>query len=307
MGSIANAINSITGADADMQRVKERMELVLVAAKGKLRAYRDEMNEMFLNPASVERIQIPGIRAMRFIEQYHVASKESLNQQCSDHLDAAIDAFFAIGGKDVDNKQKVKDGVHALISTALAGFIGTTEAGESEEKIYVVIPENNAFVRVDVALWKYHLESEKFLAESDTAVAYILCKSVIDHSKLTIDELIYLSTEAMSKRTVVSAPKEATQKAFDAWKQANTDLKETNALVPLSDDLKKALGQDKQYTVFQYASKETEAATKYTFKAQLLPVDAQLAGLSDPASLDQVSEYIGEMIRVWNKLKEERT
>src|SRR5689334_22073046 len=116
MGSLTNAIRNTTGQDANEQAIKQRLELLLLAAKGKIRTYREELNEQFMNPAQIDKIQIPGIRAIRFIEQYHVAASTSFSQQCGDHLTQAIDSFFSIGGKDTVTKEAVKGGVKALIS-----------------------------------------------------------------------------------------------------------------------------------------------------------------------------------------------
>jgi hypothetical protein len=47
------------------------------------------------------------------------------------------------------------------------------------------------------------MESQKIIAESDTAVAYVFCKSVVDHKELKIDELIYLISDLLTKRVSV--------------------------------------------------------------------------------------------------------
>lgn len=86
---------------------------------------------MFLNPDAAQRTQIPGIRSIRFIEQYHVSSSHGLNEKINDHIQKAVNAFFSISGDDRD-KKKIPNGVSSLISTALDGFIGSTSVGESE-------------------------------------------------------------------------------------------------------------------------------------------------------------------------------
>lgn len=197
MGSISKMMKDITGAGKDEQEQKERLQVILMAAKAKIASFKTEIDEMFTNPAIIEKKQIPGIRALRYIEQYHVASREGFSQQVGDHMTAAIDAFFSIGDNKSGDKNAVKTGLKELISTALDAFVGSTEVGESEKRIYVVVPENNAFVRVDLACWKYHFAQHKLIDQKDTAVAYILCKSVVDHNKLALDELIYLVSEAM--------------------------------------------------------------------------------------------------------------
>ena len=47
------------------------------------------------------------------------------------------------------------------------------------------------------------MSDNSLTSNKDTAVAYVLCKSVIDHTKITIDELIYLVSDALSSRTNV--------------------------------------------------------------------------------------------------------
>ena len=85
MGSLVNMMRSELGV-ANEKEIKEKLELLLVAAKAKIRGYRDEINEQFMNPALIDKIQIPGIRAIRYIEQYHVASKSGFNEQVAGHL-----------------------------------------------------------------------------------------------------------------------------------------------------------------------------------------------------------------------------
>ncbi|NJR58095.1 MAG: hypothetical protein HC769_04070 [Cyanobacteria bacterium CRU_2_1] len=191
--------------------------------------------------------------------------------------------FFSIGGKDQDTKEAVQSGVKALISTALDAFIGSTEAGESEEKIYVVVPENNSFVRADIAIWKYHLESQKIIDKSDTAVAYVLCKSVIDHTKLSIDELIYLVSDALAKRPLKHfVEKEFTNGGTTVTKRckldANGDLIVLDKTKPDTDPTK--------------------------FQEWLLDDDNPSGGT--PPSIGDVQNYIDELLKVWKKLKEDR-
>jgi hypothetical protein len=264
------------------EQIKERLDLLLVAAKAKIRGYRDEINEQFLNPAMIDKIQIPGIRAIRFIEQYHVASSSGFNQQVGDHMTQAIDAFFSIGGKDQDTKKAIQGGVKALISTALDAFIGSTEAGESEERIYVVIPENNAFVRADIAVWKYHM-SEKALGDNeDSAVAYVLCKSVIDHTKLTLDELIYLVSQTLTERPVKRyADLPASDTDPTIRKRVRLDF---NGQPMLIDP--KGGNKPENWQLWLLGDQETEGGT--------------------PPTISEVEAYIEELIRVWKKLKEDR-
>lgn len=340
MGSINNALRSVTGANEEEQRIKERLEILLMAAKAKLQAFREEINENFINPAQVEKKQIPGIRAMKYIEQYHVATQTGFSDQVKGHLEHAIDAFFSIG--EGNNKGAVKDGLKGLISGALDAFIGSTSAGESEQKTYIVIPENNAFVRVDVACWKYNFSQTKILNQHDSAVAYILCKSVIDHTKLTIDELVYLTTEVLSKtetsnntgfdnnilanlsvETIPDNLKDL-KKQLQLMGYNNVDTVDKNkTLVEIIansftttdnkiDNNKSIKIGDKEYTYKLIREKAIKndfiVYNTTTQKFELKEYDLSFGIVSKriPASITNVEAYIEELIRVWKKLKTDR-
>lgn len=328
MGSLAKAIRDVAGV-AGKDEIKERMELLLVAAKAKVRGYRDEINENFMNPAMVDKIQIPGIRAMRFIEQYHVASSSSFNTQVADHLGHAINSFFSIGGKDTDTKEAVKGGVQSLISGALDGFIGSTEAGETEQKIYVVVPENNAFIRADICVWKYHLSDNSLSSNNDTAVAYVLCKSVIDHTKVTIDELIYLASDALARREELPAKRHPKYEEDDT-KRLRSELEDArNALsdaiadsdaAPKDEDKKSKVAECRvalakaeeayiEVIPFEWCSVDGKGELVMR-EGKYLPagggLDLYRPNTSSPPPMSQVEAYIEEMIRVWKKLKEDR-
>lgn len=334
MGSINNALRSISGANDEEQRAKERLEILLMAAKAKLQAFRDEINENFTNPGQVDKKQIPGIRAMKYIEQYHVATQNSFSDQVKEHLNHAVDAFFSIGGND--NKENVKSGLKSLISGALDAFIGSTSAGESEQKTYIVIPENNAFVRVDIACWKYNFSQQKILNQHDSAVAYILCKSVIDHTKLSIDELIYLTTEILSTSVDEYNQKSITNKYADLsltdCPPTNEDIMKQFQVMGYQSDIAKTLAnkisentkiivkekdkEDKIKDVEYGYSKIREKAKDNSFISTsedgknfyLNNFDIGFGNYTKtiPSSITNVEAYIEEMIRVWKKLKVER-
>lgn len=319
MGSLVQAMRNVAGVD-NPEQIKERMELLLVAAKAKILGYKDEINENFMNPAMVDKIQIPGIRAIRFIEQYHVASKSKFNEQVTDHVQEAITAFFSIGGKDTETKSAVKSGIQSLISGALDGFLGSTEAGESEERIYIVVPENNAFIRADICVWKYHLTDNALGSNTDTAVAYVLCKSVIDHTKLTIDELIYLASETLAARKQMALINPDLVAAQARLSTAENKLEDAKKLPKTSDS-------DKKKSEDSISSAEKEVEREKNILKNLPPIvraqengealrkggncvpytiDANNPMAASPPNMAQVEAYIEEMIRVWNKLKESR-
>lgn len=334
MGSLTKLINDLDGAKEDEQALKERLQILLHLAKSRIEKFRVELDERFANPGLINKTQIPGTRALRYIDQYHVASKSEFNNQVGDHLTHAIDAFFSIG--DGDNKKSVQEGLKQIIQTGLSGFIGSTDIGESEDRMYFVVPENNAFVRVDVVCWKYHFEQHKIINQSDTAVAYVLCKSVIDHTQITLDELIYLVTQALSSGVFVDEdhmdPKFAVKTIDDLpgaisnlglsgdvatylKTASNWDIDaETKALKALrlrSGDKPKTIAWEA--FVLRVLARDVPRIEKSPTDATSIKLlfEARLDMKAPPirrttASLQTVQGYINEMTRVWKQLSAER-
>lgn len=346
MGSLSKLINDLDGAPADEKEQKERLEILLTLAKSKIDKFRTELDSGFANPGLIDKTQIPGTRAIRYIEQYHVASKNEFDQQVGDHLTHAIDAFFSIG--EGNNKKSVQEGLKQVIQTGLSGFIGSTSVGESQDRMYFVVPENNAFVRIDVVTWKYHFDQKKILDQHDTAVAYVLCKSVIDHTKVTLDELIYLVTQALSSGEFLNedvspeeydtVPTSATLPTlltnlgipdgdvktyltsggvvFEAGKPlvvkkaliatGGPNRPEEGKTVPWRSFMTRIASRDVPYI----ATKERgDGAAKVTDKYLRFHSAVDMATIprrTNPAALSVVEGYIDEMVRVWKKLQADR-
>lgn len=285
MGSLTKKIEDLTGQAEDEKEIKERLQMLLISAKAKIANYRDKINDGFINPAGIDKKEIPGIRAIRFIEQYHVAAQEGFSQQVEDHVMQAIDAFFSIGGKDQDTKNAVKVGIKDLILAALDSFIGSTEAGESEEKIYFVIPEGDVFTRVDLMVWKYHMESQKIIEQSDTAVAYVFCKSTVDHKKLKIDELIYLVSDVLTTRVLRFKEREV-----------------TTSDTPPKKVIKRYRLDAKGNLIIRNQNQNLPEDNPDKYEEWLL--DGQNHPGGTPPSIDEVLKYIQELSELWNLLED---
>lgn len=327
MGNLNKLIDGITGAGDQEKEQKERLEFLKTCAVAKISGYKDELNESFLNPDSVQRTQIPGQRSIRYFEQYHVASSTELNAQIKDHIQKAVKAFFSI--PDGNAKDKIQEGVGALIEGALDGFIGSTSVGESEERIYVIVPENNAFIRADIVCWRYNFDQTKFLEKHDTALAYVLCKSVVDHTKLSIDELIYLTTDALSKRerlTLNTKQENAklagqSERAINVLEERDRTGKDkkavgNNAVTKAQQDGNKKTLESADYT-YEFSTLDSPAVDTSVWTVDVKPdkaLEAELAKLADDigahgttsAPIEIVEAYLEELIKIWKKLTEAR-
>ena len=138
-----------------------------------------------------KRQEVVGNRAIAYYKCQHVDIKAG----CGTAIREAINMFFS-GGDDV------KNGFQKIVETALDTLIGNTSMGEHEEKMFFVYPENFAIVRVDVKCYKYCFSSSGVIAKSENVFCYTMAKSIVDHTKLTIDELLYMVVEMIGAEKI---------------------------------------------------------------------------------------------------------
>ena len=81
-----------------------------------------------------------------------------------------------------------------MVKSAISTLFADTTAGESSKTYYFVTMEHNVFVRVDVYIWKYYFSQKSIQDDVQQAFCYTFCKSIIDHKKVSLDTLIYLTS-----------------------------------------------------------------------------------------------------------------
>jgi hypothetical protein len=69
--------------------------------------------------------------------------------------------------------------------------------GEHEDHKFFVIIQNNVIVRVDICIWRYNFTNEEVLARAESAFCYLFCLSVVDHTSVSLDEIMYLISETV--------------------------------------------------------------------------------------------------------------
>ncbi|NBH28005.1 hypothetical protein D3Z60_20015 [Lachnospiraceae bacterium] len=183
MAKITSKIDAITGKSDQERILKEQFALLQKMTQAKCDQFEAELKSMFTSGGTAE-CEIVGKRAIAYRNGQHVDIKVG----CDDAIKDAIDMFF--NGKD-----DVKQGFQKLIRVALDALIGNTSMGEHEEKMFFIYPENFAIVRVDVKCYKYCFSSSGIIANTENVFCYTMAKSIVDHTKVTIDELLYMVTE----------------------------------------------------------------------------------------------------------------
>ena len=183
MAKIVNKIDEITGKTEQERMLKEQFGFLQKMAQAKCDQFESELKSMFTNGGTAE-CEVVGKRAIAYYNCQHVDIKVG----CDAAIKDAIDMFF--NGED-----EVKQGFQKLIKTALDTLIGNTAMGEHEEKMFFIYPENFAIVRVDVKCYKYCFSSSGIIANTENIFCYTMAKSIVDHTKVSIDELLYMVTE----------------------------------------------------------------------------------------------------------------
>lgn len=173
--------------DKEQQKQREQLDFLLNTAKTKMALYKTELERMFLDPEAVGAVQIVGKRALNYYQEYRANVSSSIDSE----ITQVIDQFFT-GSKD-----GIKEGFKTLIQIGLKTLLGDSSSGEQEVQQFYVVEEHNAIIRVDVKFWRYNFSATGIISSCQNAFCYLFCKSVVDHTKLTADEFVYLLSEQL--------------------------------------------------------------------------------------------------------------
>jgi hypothetical protein len=165
---------------------REQLQILLRAAEGKLSVFQTEIDDMFRFPEKLGIIQVVGNRSIATYREYRANISEGVDKE----INFIIDSFFK-------GTSGIKDGFRELIKVGLNTILGQETIGEWEQQWFTVVPDNNALVRADVKCWRWNFTSEGVISKCKNAFAFIIVKSIVDHRKLTVDELVYFLSESV--------------------------------------------------------------------------------------------------------------
>lgn len=95
---------------------------------------------------------------------------------------------------------------------------------------------NNSIVRVDVCIWRYNFTSSGIMANAENVFCYLFCLSVVDRTKVTLDEIMFLISETVGGDLEAVTP--YVQKLSKAWALLDSVRRPpTNALAAAEDTL----------------------------------------------------------------------
>lgn len=185
MIEIKQKIAELTGNDERQQKLKEQFSFLQNIADSKCNEFRTELEKMFMS--ELGKCKIIGNKAVHYYQGQYV----DINVGYDKAISQAIDSFFK-------EKNRLKDGFKTLVKGTMLTFIEDTSIEEHRKDFFFIYPENFSIVRVDIKCYKYTFQKNEFISKYDNLFCYTMAKSIVDHSKLTLDELIYLATNTVN-------------------------------------------------------------------------------------------------------------
>ncbi len=189
---IQKAKDALNTSDADKTKAQEQLDFLLNAAKSKLTLYTMDLKDELagVGSSSDNPIKIVG-DPIAFEESYNC----NVGSDANSGITSAINTFFPGSGGDV------KTGFQSLVNVGLQAILGDTTLGENEHMHTFITMEHNAIIRVDIKVWRYNFSDTSIISSVQNAFCYVFCKSVVDHTKVTLDVLTYLISEQAGDKT----------------------------------------------------------------------------------------------------------
>ncbi|RSL58025.1 hypothetical protein CEP54_008004 [Fusarium duplospermum] len=171
-------------------KVKATQDLDVLAqlCRSSLDEFEVKLDAKFLNPDTTQKIDVPGIRALRKTRYSSVIVKDAPNKSIGD----AVDDFLSTGAGTGD---AVKEGFKKVVTSALRPFMERTEVGQHKEEKYFIYVMHNAVIRLDVMLWRWNFASQGFSDIYENALGDLVCTSVVDVTALKTSEFVFLISE----------------------------------------------------------------------------------------------------------------
>lgn len=184
---------------------KEQLQFLRSAIATQLHLYKEQLKDMLCDAGAVGKVQILGGHPLR----YHEESLVDITDDTDDKIYEVIGDFFP-GASDV-----TKDAFKVAIDQNLKGIVEDAAVGGRTVRAFYVIPENGAIVRVDAIYWKYGFSEAGVIGDHKNAFCCLFAKSIVDHTKISLDELIGLVSEQSGGADV----KEVIDEVNEIWEK----------------------------------------------------------------------------------------
>jgi len=191
--------NSVTKAKDLASEEQDKVNGLMSTLANKLETFELEMKAT-RGSDGITNKEVGGGRTIMHMSEIRVADDSGPAKQ----LVAGITNFFnaaeshAVDGDDTAAKSSAIEGAKNLLIGGLDALFGVSSGQGMEKKSFVVLYLNNAFVRVDYAVYTYSVSALAWGAEANTSGAcYVADLSVLPMHTLLPDEIDFLISQAL--------------------------------------------------------------------------------------------------------------
>lgn len=180
MASVKKFLDDFTGQSQARDQAKKEAACLVQLANSKLDYLENKMKEMFRNKELEAQVQIVGDRMGAFAREYRVNYSDG---DISKAVEELISQIMDIG------TEKAATIISKAIKNSLSAMFTSVSVSEEEKQLFVVLLEGAAMVRYDIWVWKSCEQEQSLFSHVESVVAISYARSVVDHTKLTEDEL----------------------------------------------------------------------------------------------------------------------
>ena len=202
MASVKKFLNDLTGQEAEREKAKKEAASLVQLAQSKLDNLENEMRELFRNKELEAQVQIVGDRMGAFSREYRVNYADG---DVSNAVQELVNQIMSIGS------EKAGAIISKAITNSLSAMFSSVNVQEESKRLFVVLLEGVAMVRYDIWVWKSAEQDQALFQHTQSVVAITYARSVVDHTKLSEDELndgIFRSLGGASVKEVIEYKRE---------------------------------------------------------------------------------------------------
>lgn len=180
MAKVKEMIDNLTGQSEARERAKKEVAELVTKANLKLDTMENRLREKFRNKELESQIEIVGDRMGAFAREYRVNYSDG---DVSKAVNELVDEIMNIG---TDSAKKI---ISRTISNTLKALFASASSIDDEKLLFVVMLEGVALVRYDIDVWRSEEYDSALFKHCQSVVAITYARSVVDHTKITDDEL----------------------------------------------------------------------------------------------------------------------
>lgn len=201
MAKIRKVLDDLSEQPEAREQAKKEAALLVEQANMKLDILENQLKDLFRNRELEGQIQIVGDRMGAFAREYRVNYEDG---NISDAVSSLVNQIMDIGS------EKAQQIISKAITNALNALFTNVVISEEEKRLFVIVLEGVALVRYDIYVWRKSESDSGLFKHAESVVAITYARSVVDHTKVSDDELndaIYRSLGTVSVNDIIEYKK----------------------------------------------------------------------------------------------------